>query len=83
MTCPKCKKCRYFKIDVTFTGYVKVHYSKRYPDEFEVSDSEPGDSEWWGDSQVECMDCDWIGTMRELEEANDQEVTPDDPTKSK
>lgn len=66
--CPKCHHGN-LRISVVFTGTVDIHIPKSDPDEWEVTDSEPGDSEWDADSDVECLDCDWTGSMSEIDDS--------------
>jgi hypothetical protein len=70
--CPKCGG-RDFRIQVTFSGSVCIQLGADDPDEFEVTDSEPTDSEWTNDSDVTCLDCDWSGMMKEIDPEKKQE----------
>ena len=62
--CPVCNGAD-FKIEVTFSGCVWIHLTDN-EDNFDVTDSDPTDSEWQDHSGVSCMDCDWAGTMADL-----------------
>ncbi len=64
--CPNCGG-RDFRIDVLFSGTVCIQLGENDTDDFTVTDSDPRDSEWTGDSHVECRDCDWTGTMKEID----------------
>ena len=64
--CPSCGG-RDFRIEVLFQGTVDIQLGAEDPDEFEVTDSEPTDSEWTDESGVECIDCDWSGKMKDID----------------
>lgn len=83
MQCPNCKS-RSLKVDVTFTGTIDIEVSE--DGEFEVMDSEPGDSEWTDDSCVYCYECQHESTVLEAKQAwqkttaPDKEASSDDPS---
>jgi hypothetical protein len=60
-SCPKCAG-RSFRIKATFDGDVCVTFDA--DGEFEVDDSNPGDSEW--DGPATCRDCGWDGNLSDL-----------------
>lgn len=61
-SCPKCGG-HSFQLQVTFDGTIDIEYNDG-DDEFEVTDSEPTDSEW--DGPARCLDCDWAGELADL-----------------
>ena len=64
MKCPKCGGLE-LKIDVTFAGTVSIQCQPD-SDEFEVTDSEPTDSEWDDNSNVYCFGCGNEGSVSEF-----------------
>lgn len=72
-TCPKCGG-HSFTIQATFGGDVKVTFkpSAEDPTDFEVDDSNPGDSEW--DGPATCRDCGWDGQLTDLLPAPEAEL---------
>lgn len=57
MICPKCGEDN-IRVQVTFQGHVDIAGGK----DWEVVESEPGDSYWENDSDAECLECNYTGT---------------------
>jgi len=64
--CPKCGG-REFRVQVTFSGSICILVDPEDPEAYDVTDSEPTDSAWEDLSFVDCRDCDWSGTMADIE----------------
>lgn len=55
---------------MTFVGVIDIEVAD--DGDYEVTDSEPGDSEWEDDSTVHCYECKEKTTVKEAKEAWDK-----------
>lgn len=60
MRCPECGS-QHLKIEVHFHGFVKARFES--PDRYELTEAVSLNSTWDEDSECQCVECDWSGTV--------------------
>lgn len=76
MQCPECGNRDGLRVSATFQGTVDISCDD--DGDFEVVDSDSGDSEWEDESQVECLDCCHVTTVKEAEASFEKGPIEDD-----
>lgn len=76
MRCPHCSG-NDLKIEISFSGPIACKFNDENDVEFELMDHVSLDSHWNDESQCECLNCNWIGAVRDANSSPAGELDAD------